>query len=441
MADTNIYVDEIIKSLPASSMYITQLKEQLKTDSICSEVMSFSQRGWPDYSHLTGPIKTYWPHRDTLTVHDELLLKGTRLVIPTTMRNSVLVALHEGHQGMSRCRERARETVWWPGLSSQINELVKNCTICIKERANPVEPLMPSELPERPWQKVGADLFTLNNCNYLLLVDYYSRFVEIAKLTPTRSEDVIVHLKSIFSRHGIPELFYSDNGPQFSSQQFKDFAASYGFRHITSSPRFAQSNGEAERHVQTIKRLLKKAKDPYLALLAYRATPLANGYSPAQLLMGRRLRTPVPQLPSLLVPSLPIKGTVESRERERRMKDSIIYNRRHRVRDLPQLSPGQPVWISDTKSEGTVISSHSAPRSYVVESPSGAIRRNRHHLLPLPEMSQKFEISSTPVRPTEGASPTPNQSEFVAQSPKSVSPCPVRTRFGRVVIKPQRLDL
>ncbi|XP_061127410.1 uncharacterized protein K02A2.6-like [Syngnathus typhle] len=341
--DTNIYVNEIVKNLPASSTYITQLKEEQKNDSVCSELMSFCQRGWPDYSRLIGPIKAYWPHRDTLTVHDELLLKGTRLVIPTTMRDKVLVALHEGHQGMSRCRQRAKEAVWWPGLSSQINELVKNCTTCIKERVNPVEPLMPSELPERPWQKVGADLFTLNNSNYVLLVDYYSRFVEIAKLTPTRSEDVIVHLKSIFSRHGIPEFFYSDNGPQFSSQQFKDFAAAYGFRHVTSSPRFAQSNGEAERHVQTVKGLLKKAKDPYLALLAYRATPLANGYSPAQLLMGRRLRTPVPQLPSLLVPRLPNKGFVASREGEMKLKYSEGYNRRHRVRDLPQLSPGQPV--------------------------------------------------------------------------------------------------
>lgn len=441
LADTNIYVDEIINSLPASPMYITQLKEQLKTDSICSEVMSFCQRGWPDYSHLTGPIKMYWPHRDTLTVYDELLLKGTRLVIPTTMRNSVLAALHEGHQGMSRCRERARETVWWPGLSSQINELVKNCAICIKERANPVEPLMPSELPERPWQKVGVDLFTLNNSNYVLLVDYYSRFVEMAKLTPTRSEDVIVHLKSIFSRHGIPELLYSDNGPQFSSQKFQDFAAAYGFRHITSSPRFAQSNGEAERHVQTVKRLLKKAEDPYLALLAYRATPMANGYSPAQLLMGRRLRTPVPQLPSLLIPNLPNKTAVETRERERRIKDTTVYNRRHRVRELPQLSPGQPVWITDTKSEGTVISSHSTPRSYVVESPSGAIRRNRHHLLPLPENTSRIQNASTPVRPTEGALPTPNQSETAVQTPKSLAQSPVKTRYGRVVVKPQRLNL
>lgn len=105
-----------------------------------------------------------------------------------------------------------------------MNELVRNCRICIQECPNLVEPLMSSELPERPWEKVAADLFTLNNSNNLLVVDYYSRFVEIANLTPTRSEDVIVHLKSIFSRHGIPELFYSDNSPQFASKELLDFA-------------------------------------------------------------------------------------------------------------------------------------------------------------------------------------------------------------------------
>uniref|UniRef100_A0A1A7X3E1 Gypsy retrotransposon integrase-like protein 1 n=1 Tax=Iconisemion striatum TaxID=60296 RepID=A0A1A7X3E1_9TELE len=440
LEDTNIYVNEIVRTLPASRTYLAQLKEQLKRDDICSDVMSHCQRGWPDYSHLTGPIKTYWPHRDTLTVHEDLLLKGTRLVIPSALRISVLTALHEGHQGMVRCKERARESVWWPGLSGEINDLVKNCTTCIKERPNPVEPLMPSEFPERPWEKVGADLFTFNNCSYLLLVDYYSRYVEIAKLTPTRSEDVIVHLKSIFSRHGIPELFYSDNGPQFSSQQFRDFASTYGFRHVTSSPRFAQSNGEAERHVQTVKQLLKKASDPYLALLAYRATPLANGYSPGQLLMGRRLLTPVPQLPSLLIPSLPNMTYVETSERERKRKDSAQYNKRHRARGLSPLSPGQPVWITDTKSEGTVISPHSTPCSYVVESPSGVVRRNRHHLQPLPERTPKLPAVSTPVRPAEGALLTPKP-QPAALTPKTEKSDSVKTRSGRVVIKPQRLDL
>lgn len=150
---------------------------------------------------------------------------------------------------------------------------------------------MPTQLSDRPWQRLGADLFMLGAKTYLLVIDYYSRYVEIAQLSPTRSTDVIVHMKSIFARHGVPETLITDNGPQFSGRLFESFAALYGFMHATSSPKFPQSNGEAERAVKTVKAILKKASDPYLALLAYRATPLQNGYVPAQLLMGRRLRT------------------------------------------------------------------------------------------------------------------------------------------------------
>lgn len=113
-------------------------------------------------------------------------------------------------------------------------------------------------------------------------------------------------------------FFFSDNGPRNSSQEFKNFAAAYRFTHTTSSPGFAQSNGEAERHVQRVKNLLKKAKDPDLALLAYRATPLANGYSTAQLFIGRRLCTPVPQHPSLLTNELPDSIIGVAKEREKR---------------------------------------------------------------------------------------------------------------------------
>lgn len=92
------------------------------------------------------------------------------------------------------------------------SELVRNCRECIKERVNPREPLLPTKLPDGPWQQLGADLFTLKGQPYLLLVDYFSRYVEIAQLSPTRSADMIVHLKSMLSRHGIPFHLFSDNG-------------------------------------------------------------------------------------------------------------------------------------------------------------------------------------------------------------------------------------
>ena len=115
----------------------------------------------------------------------------------------------------------------------------------------------------------------------------------------TTADDVITHTKSIFARHGIPELVYSDNGPQFHLEAYKLFASEYQFSHVTSSPVYPQSNGEAERAVGTIKSLLRKEGDPYLGLLVYRSTLLAVGFSPAELLMSRRLRTTIPIIKAL----------------------------------------------------------------------------------------------------------------------------------------------
>ena len=128
----------------------------------------------------------------------------------------------------------------------------------------PKEPLLTSPLPSRPWQKVAADLFELNKAQYLIVVDYFSRYPEVVKLNSTTSISIINILKSIFARHGIPSKLITDNGPQFSSHTFKEFSSTYSFQHVTSSPRYPQSNGMAERAVGTAKRLLQCAQDPHL---------------------------------------------------------------------------------------------------------------------------------------------------------------------------------
>ena len=162
---------------------------------------------------------------------------------------------------------------------------------------------MPSNLPSYPWQKVGCDLFQFNNATYLLVVDYFSRYIEIAPLgKDLSSEKVITHLRSIFAHHGIAEELRSYNGLQFSSNAFAKFSDTYGFKHTTSSPHFPQSNGEAERAVQTIKGLLQKAADPYLALLAYHSTLLQHGWSPGELSMGRKLCSHILVRPEVLCP-------------------------------------------------------------------------------------------------------------------------------------------
>ena len=137
-------------------------------------------------------------------------------------------------------------------MSSQIKQFVKNYRECAKDARHRKEPMIPAPLPDFPWQVVGTDLFELRGEQYILVVDYYSRFPEVVRLPSTTSPTVIAVLKSIFARHGIPEIVRSDNGPQFVSREFSMFASSYGFQHITSSPRFPQSNGQAERNVKTV---------------------------------------------------------------------------------------------------------------------------------------------------------------------------------------------
>ena len=139
-------------------------------------------------------------------------------------------------------------------------------------------------------------------------MDYFSRFIETQKLSSTTSSSIIIVLKSltIFTCHGIPDVVVTDNGPQYSSNEFKTFAESYKYSHITSSPYYPRGNGEVERAVRTLKTLLKDVKDPYLALLPYRATALLWCYlSLVQLLMGRRIRKVVPEADEVLIPNWP----------------------------------------------------------------------------------------------------------------------------------------
>ena len=121
---------------------------------------------------------------------------------------------------------------------------------------------------------MGSEFFMLNGANYILVVDYFSHFPEVVKLTSTTTSSIVNALKFIFSRHGIPQTVVSDNGPQYASHEFARFAREYDFSHKTSSPHFPQSNGQAERTVQTLKKLLQDSVDPYMALLCYRATLL-----------------------------------------------------------------------------------------------------------------------------------------------------------------------
>jgi len=380
------HVDSFIQSIPVSDTKLQEMIELQEEDEVCKKLRMFCQEEWPIKDKLTSSLKLYWSERASLAVVNNLLVKDSRIVIPSAMRLEVLDKLHEGHQGITKCRARAKGAVWWPGLSREIQDMVSNCRICAKHREVRKEPLMPTPMPERPWQVIATDLYQLQDVVYLLIVDYFSRYVEVANVNKSQtSSEVIKNLKEVFARHGIPEQIRSDIGPQYSSAEFAQFVKDWGVKHTTSSPKFSSSNGEVERAVKTVKGLLKKDGDHMKALLSYRSTPLACGYSPAELLMGRKLRTTLPVLPSSLAPKLPNMERLQEKEAESKERMRRSYNERHAAVEQPALKPEEQVFVKDMEVEGTVKQTAGTPRSYLVETPKGILRRNRAHLLKLPE--------------------------------------------------------
>ena len=442
-----LFVEQVISHLPASDPRLEQIRRQQQDDDICRQIRQYVHEGWPENGKLKGEIRLYASMSAEITIQRDLLLRGNRLIIPQAMRKDILQRLHDGHLGITKCRERARQSVWWPGLNRHLQDLLYQCRICSRDKANGAEPLIPTQLPHLPWQKVATDLFDFKGTPYLLIVDYFSRYIEIAQLKGTTAKDVVNHAKSVFSRHGIPEVVVSDNGPQYSSLEFANFAKEYGFQHITSSPRYPQVNGEAERAVQTVKCLLRKASDPYLALLAYRTSPLSNGYSPAELLMARRLRTTVPLTRLVRKPVLPNLAALTSKEDALKASQKKDFDKRHAARALPPLSEGDQVWIPDREEAGKVIQ-ETQPRSYLVNTSHGLFRRNRRQLnweQSLEDDCEDDEGEDTPESPQEDLNSSGKLTTDHADTTSSTNgntPRPVTTtRSERQVQPPKRLDL
>jgi hypothetical protein len=254
---------------------------------------------------------------------------------------------------------------------------------------------MAHDIPDRPWGKVGTDMFSFNGLDYLITVDYYSGFWEIDFLENTTAQTVVRKMKSQFSRYGIPDEVISDSAQQYVGVEFKKFARQWSFQHKTSSPYHHQSNGRAEAAVKSAKTLLRKAKlansDPYLAMLEYRNTPSAEmETSPAQRLMQRRTKTLLPTTKNLLKPKL--NKQVMKQHAEKQEKHAKYYN--STAKDLPKLKKGDVVRIQPNRYkkewQKAQVIREAGPRAYEVVTETGiTLRRNRRYLRQTAEQYEK----------------------------------------------------
>ena len=427
---------------------------------------------WPAKYSVPPHLEEYERVKGDLSIVDGLLIYQDRIVVPTKQRTEVLEILHESHQGLEKCKENARSSVWWPGIGKDLKEMISSCMTCLENKpAQRYEPMKATELPSRPWEVLGTDLCHVKGKNFLVVIDYYSRWLDIKLMTSTTSEAVIRKLREMFATHGIPDVVISDNGPQFISQEFATFASKYGFHHTTSSPYFPHGNAEAERAVQTAKNIIGQ-DDPDLALLNYRATKHSSTkISPAQALMGRRLKTKVPVLSRALKPSITNDEDIRNADKKAKLFFKNSFDKKHGVRPLEPLDPGDTVLVRTEEKwsrPGKILGlADNNGRSYTVETHSGTIRRNRKDLKMVPgnvlvtcpestppKIHQPVERPSEPsepeivppspaktARPETASTPTMDISpkKIVKEQPvKRSITTPVRTSSGRLSVFPQK---
>ena len=211
--------------------------------------MQAVMNGWPEsrkYCHQL-PLD-YWTYREEGSARNGLLFKGHRLIIPEKLHNRTLQTINEHHLGVKKMQKKTKESVFWPEITAYILQAAWSCKVCqMFSGSQQREIMFQHEVPQGLWEKIGAAFFEFESTNYLLIADYYSQFPIIRRMRSTMT-NVTTHVKKhVFSEYSVSKTVMSDRAPQFSSKRFKAFADQYCSFHITSCPRYPQSNGMIEK--------------------------------------------------------------------------------------------------------------------------------------------------------------------------------------------------
>ena len=373
-------------TLPAERLH--EFQHASADDPVLCELRKTIQQGWPKCkSDISEALHAYYDFRHELTTEDQLVFKGPVLVVPAALRKVMMAACHDTHIGVEGCIRRARESMFWPRMATDLKTYISKCEVCMSHRTAPQkETMLPHEVTPRPWSKVGTDLCELHGRNLLVVCDYFSNFIEVENLQTTTTRAVCKVFRALFARYGVPDTLITDNGPQFSSAEFVTFTKVWSFEHSTSSPHYPQSNGKAENAVKTVKRLFTKCRESgqseYRALLDWRNTPTEGvGTSPAQRFFGRRCKTLLPMTRFQLEPQYSTADDSRALKGQK-AKQELYYNRS--AKDLTPIPrgaavrmrlPGQTMWTPG------VCMGQCGPRSYKVRVGDRDYRRNRRQLV------------------------------------------------------------
>ncbi|XP_038060004.1 uncharacterized protein K02A2.6-like [Patiria miniata] len=389
--ETERYVRWVASEATPKALTTREVEEASRADDELSAVRRcLNEDSWGT------DVKDFFPMKNELSCIGFLVLRGTRIVVPKSLRLQFVQLAHQGHLGVVGTKQRLRTKVWWPRMERDVENFVRRCRGCQITGAMPApEPMNPTPLPTGPWQDISIDLLgPLPSQEYVLvIVDYYSRYYEVDFMKVTTSDRVIESLENVFVQHGLPLTLTSDNGPQFTSDKFEAYLSENGIKHRKVTPLHPAANGEVERQNRSLMKRIRIAhaekkdwkKEVREYLFSYRTTPHnTTGVTPAEMMFKRKLRTRLPEVEEMARQDEEIRDTDALRkERNRRYIDK---KRGAKERDLEE---GDEVLVRQSKQDK--LSTPFSPEPYkvvakkgnsvVVESPTGAqYQRNSTHV-------------------------------------------------------------
>ncbi|XP_048583325.1 uncharacterized protein K02A2.6-like [Nematostella vectensis] len=335
------------------------VKLETTSDPNLHSLTAIIESGFPEAQYDLAPaLQEYHRFRHDLHTIDGVILYKDRIVIPPTLREVILKALHSAHQGVTSMTARAESSVFWPGITPAIVALRERCSYCNRiTPSQPSAPPYPPILPAYPFQCICADFFHYKGSTYLVAVDRYSNWPIVEKARDG-SAGLVECLRRTFCTFGIPDECASDGGPEFVANPTQQFLKEWGVHHRLSSVAFPHSNSRAEIGVKTVKRLITNNTGPHgelntnafqQAILQYRNTPdPSTKLLPAQCIFGRPIKDSIPILPGHYIPHPTWRDTLALREealRNRHMRAAERWSQH--TKRLPPLAIGHHVRIQN----------------------------------------------------------------------------------------------
>ena len=229
--------------LTFTSNSINIIRGSIERDPILHTVYRLTLNDWPDrISKVPRIARQFGGARDELSIEEGLIMKGNCICIPPELYDRSLHKLHKMHMGIEKIQHRARATLYWPGIDTDIVEYVKKCKTCTQHKATQhIQLMIPRDVPEAPWQDLTADFFNFKGKEYLLIGDTFSKYPFTFRMTTKTADTVIQKLTQLFSQYGNPKSLTTDNGPPFSSEPFSQFMSTQRLENITSSLHYPKS--------------------------------------------------------------------------------------------------------------------------------------------------------------------------------------------------------